>query len=505
MKHSNSLAKNTIYLYIRMLIIMLVSLYTTRIVLDILGVTDYGVYNIVGGVAVSLVFIQNALSSATQRYISYTIGDSEAHSVSQVFSMALNIHALFSLLSILFLETIGLYFVNNVLDIPPDRLYAANVVYQCSIFTFILNLLRIPYNALIISYEKMNLYAIFSIFEAALRLSIVFFLRNISGDKLISYAFLYLATTVIINIIYIYASRTSFKESATYQLEYDKPLFKSMTSFLGWNMVGGFTGMAASEGPNYMANIYYGVEINAGLGIAKQVSNAVYSLSSNFQTAFNPRIVKLYASGNYTELFELINRTSVMSFYLIIVFAIPFIFCCDKILEIWLVDVPTYSAEFCILIMVSQIISSISSPLWMAAHAIGNIRRYQTWVSIFNILQLPIVYVILESNVMPYWIILSSVVTSISLLIYRILYLKRKINFPTLNFIRLLLVRCFIPCLISIIIVSVASEYLGNSMQGTIILVLISTIVIGLLFISMGVDSMQRKYILDLIFKRRSY
>ena len=505
MRNSNSLAKNTIYLYVRMLIIMLVSLYTTRIVLEILGVTDYGVYNIVGGVAVSLVFIQNALSSATQRYISYAIGDSEEQSVSQVFSMAVNIHALFSLLSILILESIGLYFVNNVLDIPQNRLFAANVVYQCTILTFILNLLRIPYNALIISYEKMNLYAIFSIFEAILRLSIVFFLRDISGDKLIGYALLYLATTVIINVIYIYASRTSFKESSTYKLEYNKPLFKSMTSFLGWNMVGGFTGMAASEGPNYLANIYHGVEINAGLGIAKQVSNAVYSLSSNFQTAFNPRIVKLYASGNYISLFELINRASIMSFYLIIVFALPFIFCCDTILEIWLVDVPIYSAEFCILIMISQIISSISSPLWMAAHAIGSIRRYQTWVSIFNILQLPIVYMILESNLLPYWIILSSIFTSTSLLIYRILYLKRKINFPVLQYLRLLFVRCFIPCFISTIIVSVISDHLGDSIQDTIILVLISTIVIGFLFICMGVDSEQRKHIFSLILKRRSY
>lgn len=430
---NNRILKNTVMLYIRMAVIMLVSLYTSRVVLDTLGIQDYGIYNIVGGVVISLSFISNSLVSSTQRFISYEIGLKEKGDVSKVFSVSLNIHFIYLIIILVLFETIGLYLLNNVLSIPDDRLYAANFVYQFSVFTFCSNLLRIPYNAMIISFEEMRIYAILSIVEALLRLFVVFILV-LFPDKLIAYGILTFVVTMISNLCYVVYCRVKFRQECSYKYANNPTLFRQMIGFSGWNLVGGATGIAVNEGPNYFMNIFLGVTVNASMGIAKQVSAAVYTFASNFQTAFNPMIVKTYAQGDYNYLCNLIIKTSQLSYYLLLIFAIPIIIFSTDIFQLWLVEVPEYAVSFSILLIISQLISALGSPMWMSVHAVGNIRNYQLTISFVNLLILPISWYLLSSGYHPNYVLAALILLNILILGYRIWYLNRRISFPLIKY-----------------------------------------------------------------------
>ena len=442
------IAKNTAMLYVRMIVIMLVTLYTTRVVLNVLGETDYGIYNIVGSVVVSMVFIQNALMSATQRFLSYEMGLAEKGNVGKVFSSSLNIHLKFLIVIIFVLETIGLWFLNYVLNIPSERMIAANIVYQFSVFTFGINLLRLPFNAIIISYESMNIYAVLSIVEAILKLSIVIALKYLYSDKLIIYGLLVFVITFLINMMYISYCRRNYKNETLISLKGDKDIIRKMRGFLGWNLLGGVTGVATHEGPNYFMNYYLGVTVNAAMGIAKQVSSAVYQFTANFQAAFNPQIVKAYASNDKEYLFGLINKTSQLSFYLLFIFALPLFLCADYIFNLWLVDVPEYTVIFCVLMVVSQLIAAISSPLWMVAHATGDIKQYQIVMSIINLMVIPASYVVLRFNYPVYLVLAFQVFLNILVYAYRLWFAKVRIGFPVIPYLKDVVLKCFFLALI---------------------------------------------------------
>lgn len=444
--------KNTIMLYIRMAVIMLVTLYTSRIILNVLGVDDYGIYNIVGSVVVSLSFIQSALNSATLRFISYELGKGQEGSVSKVFSMSLNIQALFLIIILILLETIGVWFLNHVLTIPSERLFAANVAYQFSVLTFCVNILRVPYNAMIISFEKMSIYAILSIVEAFLRLIIVYCLLVLNKDKLISYAILVFAVALLTNCFYIVYCRKLFTDSCKYRYEKDKILFKQMLGFSGWNLVGGITGMATHEGPNYFMNIFLGVRVNAAMGIAKQVGNAIYTFTENFQTAFRPQIVKYYALDEKERLNSLIFNASKISYYLMFIIGFPILISIENILDWWLVDVPEYATEFCVCMLLGYLVNAISSPLWMLAHATGDIKKYQIIISIISLLIIPASVIILMLRMEPYWILAFQVVVNILIFIYRLVFAKEKTGFSISKYI----IGVIIPCaLLTLLIIPI--------------------------------------------------
>lgn len=436
------IALNTVMLYIRMIVIMIVSLYTTRVVLNVLGETDYGIYNIVGSVVVSIVFIQNSLMSATQRFLSYEMGLKEKGNVGKVFNSGMVLHIRFLVIIVVILETVGLWFLNRVLEIPPERMFAANIVYQFSILTFCLNLIRIPYNSIIISYESMNIYAVLSIVEAILRLSIVIALEYLGSDKLILYGILICVLSFFVNTLYIIYCRRNYKKDTQLNLHVDKETIKKMQGFLGWNILGGVTSVAPSEGPNYFMNYYYGVSLNAAMGIAKQVSSAVYQFTANFQTAFNPQIVKAYASDDKEFLFSLINKTSLLSYYLLFIIALPIILCADYIFELWLVNVPQYTVVFCLLMMISQMVGALSSPLWMVAHATGDIKTYQIVLSCINLLIIPASFIILSMGFEPYYILAFQVILSIAVLVYRLWFAKSRTGFPVNEYFKQVVLKC---------------------------------------------------------------
>ncbi len=433
MSHSleqKTIAKNTIFLYVRMIVVMGVTLFTSRVVLDKLGVDDYGIYNIVGSIVVAFVFVQNALISATQRFLSYSKGANDKD-ISSVFSTSMIIHLLILIIVVVILETVGLWFFENVINIPDERKYAASIVYQLSVLTFCFNLLRIPYNALIVSNEKMSIYAYISIIDVVLKMSIAYLLSvSEATDRLIFYGILMTGVTVIISFIYYLYCKIKISFECQLKLIWDKAGIKEQLSFSFWNLFGGVSSIATTEGPNYFINFYLGVRLNAAMGIAKQVSHAVYGFTSSFQTAFNPQIVKAYAAGENDYLFSLIFRTSKLSFLLIYVISVPLIICSKEVLNLWLTVVPEYTQIFCVLMLVAQLLAAISSPFWMAAHALGNIKNYQLIISLFNFFMIPISWLVLALRYEPYWILAFQSVLNLVILIYRVQYLKTKIGFP---------------------------------------------------------------------------
>jgi len=488
------LAKNTVMLYIRMILIMLVSLYTTRVVLNVLGETDYGIYNIVGSVVVSMIFIQHSLMSATQRFLSYEMGLKDQGNVSVVFSSSLNLHLKFILIILFLLETVGLWFLNTILDIPSDRLFAANIVYQFSILTFCLNMIRIPYNAIIISYENMNIYAAVSIVEAILKLSIVIALKYLYSDKLIAYGILVFVVTLMINALYIGYCRRKYQVDTQTNFKGDKEVIKKLRGFLGWNLLGGLTGVATNEGPNYFMNYFLGVTVNAAMGIAKQVSGAVYSFATSFQNAFNPQIVKAYAAKDNEYLYDLINKTSLLSFYLLFLFAFPIINSADFIFDLWLVDVPQYTIVFCVLIILSQFVATLSSPLWMVAHATGDIKVYQIVMSFLSLLIIPVSYAVLVLHYPPYFILIFQIFLNIAVFIYRLFFARAKIGLSIRSFFRTVIFKCIYLSSIIIPIPLVLSRYAVSFWQNCLV-IMTSFVISAIVFYFVGLDKETKQVI----------
>lgn len=492
------IAKNTVMLYLRMMVLMIVSLYTTRVVLNVLGETNYGIYNIVGSVVVSMVFIQNSLMSATQRFLSYEMGLKGKGDVAKVFSSSLNLHLKFFGFILLFLETFGLWFLNKVLDIPEDRTFAANIVYQLSIFTFCLNLIRIPYNAIIVSYENMNIFAALSIAEAFLKLSIVIALKSLLFDKLIAYGIMIFVITFIINELYIKYCRKYYREDTVFNIHGDKEVIKKLRGFLGWNMLGGVTGVATNEGPNYFMNCYLGVSVNAAMGIAKQVSGAVYQFASNFQVAFNPQIVKAYASHDRDYLFGLINKTSALSFALLFIFAFPIILCSDFIFHLWLVEVPEYTVVFSVIIIIGQLISALAGPLWMVAHATGDIKKYQIFISCILLMIVPASFIILELGMAPYYVLIFQVFLQIIVYIYRLWYVKAHVDFPVKPYLHEVVMKSFGMVLI-ICPIPIFLSYHAVGFFQNIVVVLTSMGISCAVFFFLGLDKGTRERVAGFI------
>jgi O-antigen/teichoic acid export membrane protein len=297
-ENNKRIAKNTLLLYARTLVIMFISLYTSRVILNVLGVGDFGIYNVVGGIVAMFSLINGSLTSATQRFLNFELGKKNTAKLKRIFSVSISIHAILALIVLIFGESIGLWFLNTRMNIALERMTAANWVYQCSLITFCVNLISIPYNATIIAHEKMNVFAYISILDALLQLIIVFLLPWILFDKLIIYAILMLFISVIIRIIYGQYCNKQFQE-CKFVFCKDKSLYKEMTSFAGWTFIGSSSAVLMRQGVNILINIFHGVTVNAARGIATQVEQAVNSFISNFMMAMNPPITKSYASGEH--------------------------------------------------------------------------------------------------------------------------------------------------------------------------------------------------------------
>jgi len=390
--NNKRIAKNTVLLYIRTFVILLVSLYTSRVVLQALGVDDYGIYNVVGGFVAMFSLLSGALSNAISRYITFELGKGDKDRLKYVFSTSVTVQIILALVIIVVAEIVGVWFLNVKMNVPEGRMTAANWVFQCSLLTFSINLISIPYNACIIAHEKMNAFAYVSILEAVLKLGAVLMLFVIGFDRLIVYAILLVIVATLIRLIYgIYCGRHF--EECHYHFSLDKPLIKEMTSLAGWNMLGASGGILNSHGVNLLMNLFFGVTVNAARGLAVQVNGAVTQFVNSFTTAVNPQITKSYAKGESEYMFNLVMMSSKYSFFLMILLAAPLIAETPFILQLWLKTVPDYTVLFVRLTLITSLLSTLSSSLYTLALATGNVKKYQIVVGSLSLSCFFITYV----------------------------------------------------------------------------------------------------------------
>lgn len=504
MSTSKTIVKNTAFLYIRMFLIVGVTLYTSRVVLEQLGVSDYGLYGLVGGIVAMLGFFRGAMANATRRYLSFDIGMGDQEKLKKTFSATLTIHIGLAVLGLILAETIGLWYVKNKMIFPQDRMYAALVVYQFSVATFLVNIIQVPYDALIQAREKMKIYAIVSMIEAVLKLAAVFLLVFVGGDKLITYAVLTFLVAVLIRFIYQVYCRRRFEESK-YIFEFDRGYFKELLSYSGWNLFGNVASLARSQGNNVVLNLFFGTAVNAAYSLALQVQSAVQMFVNNFQLAINPQIVKTYAQKDYNKNFQLICQGSKLSFFLLYIIVLPIWFNIDFVLQLWLKGIPEYTTVFVQLVLVYILIECISGPLMVAAQATGKIKWYQIVVGTLIFLNLPISYFMLKfADMPPYGVFVIMLVFSMITLLFRVVFLSQMIAFSMRRF----SMRVLAPIAL-VIIVSVLSIYLilpfvkGENAIITSIFQIVTIAILNFFFIAfIGINSAERRFIKGVFFER---
>ena len=452
-ENNKRIAKNTLMLYIRMFFIMIVSLYTSRVTLQYLGVVDYGIYNVVAGIVTMMNIFNSAMSVSTTRYLTFELGKEEFCRLKQVFSTCFSIYVLLSLLFLVIAETIGLWFLNNRLIIPSERMVAANWIYQFAIISCINTIMANPFNAVLIARERMDIYAYISILEVILKLLIVYVLLIVPLDRLVVYGCLYMLMALFITMIYRLYCIKHYPESR-YSFFWEKTLFMQLLSYSWWNLFGAVSGIAKGQGLNMLLNIFFTPSVNAARGIAYQINTNVMHFFTNFYTAVRPQITKYYAQDDLENMFKLVFRSSKFSFYLIFLLSLPIIIETPLIVTLWLGQLPEYVVEFTRLIVFISAIDSMSSPLMTSCHATGKIRLYQFVVGTLVILNLPISYILLKYfGGEPISVFEVSLCISFVALFVR-LYIVRYLipTFPVWKYIKdVLLKTVYVVCLSSII------------------------------------------------------
>lgn len=433
--NSKRIAKNTLLLYFRMIILMLVSLYTSRVILDALGEADYGIYNVVGGMVSMFSVLSGTLSGAISRFITYELGKGNKKRLNKIFSTSVNIQLLMAVLVFLSCEIIGVWFLNTKMNIPDGRMEAANWVLHFSIASFAVNLVSLPYNATIIAHEQMGVFAYISILEAALKLLIAYFIYISPIDKLILYGILILGVSLVIRIIYGFYCGRHFEE-AKYRFVIDRSLLKEMAGFASWNLFGNTAYMLNTQGVNMLINVYFGVTCNAARAITVQVNTAVMHFVNNFMTAINPQITKSYAAGDYGYMAKLICRSSKYSFFIMYLFVVPMLLEAEGILGIWLKEVPADTAVFMRLVLFSTLVQLLGNPLYTGIMATGKIKRYQVEVTMVGCMVFPFSWIAYELGAPAYMTYVIFAIIYFLLNFIRLATLKRQMDFPVWMYVR---------------------------------------------------------------------
>ena len=403
MSDNRRIAKNTLFLYFRMFLIIGISLYTSRVIFAVLGVEDFGLYNVVGGIIAMFSVLNGIISSSTSRFLTYELGKNNIQRLTNVFSASFFSHVFISIVILVLAETVGLWFINTQLVIPEDRLNAANWVYQFSILAAMISFTQSPYSALIISHERMNIYAYMSIIEVVLKLLIVYVLVISSFDKLKLYSVLMFVVTTIIALIYRIYCIKHYKESRL-RIVKNKALYKQLISYSGRNLIGAIVVLLQGQGINILLNVFFGPIINAARAISYQVQGAIIQFSNNFFTAVKPQIVKLYAQNNIEEMMKLMYQSSYFSFYLLFLIILPLILEMQYVLNLWLKNVPAYTVSFTILILLNQLIVCLKNPRMAIFEAMGKIKRANIFVGLTMITIFPISYLLLKLGFSPIWV-----------------------------------------------------------------------------------------------------
>ncbi len=391
------IAKNTLFLYLRTFVAMAIGLYTSRKILEVLGVDNFGILNVVGGIIGMIAFLNNSMSVATQRFLTYELGKGDRDSFRRVFSMCVLTHMGIAAIALLLGETIGLWFVNTHLNIPDDRMTAANVVYQISVISAVLGILQTPYNAAIVSYERMHVYAYVGLGESIAKLIIVFLLLLSDGDRLIVYSLMFFGVQTTSLIIYRVYCLRNFADCRM-RMAFDKGSFKNILSFTGWNMFGTVAWILKDNGSGVLLNIFGGTAVNAARGIASTLSNASNTLVGGFQSAVNPQLTKNFAAANREATCRLLCRSSKVSYILMLIVMLPLFLECPFVLDLWLVDVPEHTVLFARIVLVESLFGTLQGPMITSLMATGNIKWYQIVVGGILLLNIPIAYLLLQNG-----------------------------------------------------------------------------------------------------------
>lgn len=451
-ENNKRIAKNTLFMYFRMGITMLVQLYTSRIVLNSLGVDDYGIYNVVGSVIVAFSFISGPLGTATQRFYNFELGKNNKQGVNSIFNHSLFIYLILSLILFIIIEIAGIWFINNKMQLPASRLEAAMWAFHLSVLGFVFSLIKIPFESLIVAHEKMDFYAYVSIADVLLKLLNAFSLLYIAIDKLKLYSVNQLVITIIILCCVIYFCKKQFKYIHIKQT-YDKVVFKQFLSFSGWSLFGSVASMTANQGLNILLNAFFGVAINAAMGIATQINAAINQFVNNFQIAFRPQIIKSYAANEMESLHKLIFNTSKYSYLLLLGLICPIVMNIDFILRIWLKNVPTYTSEFAIFMLIYALLETLSAPMWMTVQATGKIRNYQLVISSLISMNIIVSYVLLKIGYPPSTVLITKCFLDVFYLITRLYFMRSMIQFSIRQYIKEVLSRIGVITIICVFVI----------------------------------------------------
>lgn len=497
-ENTKRIAKNTLMLYVRMLFSMLVSLYTSRVVLQALGVEDYGIYNVVGGVVAMFSLLSGSLSAAVSRFLTFELGRKDLERLKKVFSSALCVHALLALVVFILSETIGLWFLNYKMNIPAERMIAANWVFQFSLFSFLLGLFSVPYNASIISHERMGIFAFVGIGDTILQLCIVLLIAygGINADKLILYSGLLVLKGLLFQLFYFYYCRKSFEE-CRFRLVLDKPLLKDMTGFAGWNFIGASSAILRDQGGNILLNLFYGPALNAARGIANQVNSALGAFVGNFMVALNPQITKSYAAAEYDYTFSLIFKGARFSFYLLLWLALPVLLNTQYILSIWLNVVPKHAVFFVQLVLIFSMCEAISNPLVTVMLATGKIRNYQIIVGGLQMMNFPLSYLFLEMGFLPEVVVMIAIVLSLICLVARLIMLRGMIQLPVSRFLHNVCGKILLVTVFSVSIPLLVRWKLPANLYGLIISSIICLIWTAVILFIFGCSVSERRFLRD--------
>ena len=460
--NNKRIAKNTLLLYIRMLFLMLVSLYTSRVILNALGVEDYGIYNVVGGMVTMFSVLSGSLSSAISRFITFELGTGNIERLKSIFSSSVTIQAGIALIIVVLAETVGLWFLNEKMVIPENRMEAANWCYQFSILTFAINLISVPYNAAIIAHERMSAFAYISILEALGKLTVAWCIVINPIDRLVFFAAMVAMIACVIRAVYTWYCKRHFEE-CSYHFIYDHDLLKQMFGFAGWNFIGASSAVMRDQGGNIILNVFFGPAVNAAQAIAIKVSTVVNSFVQNFMVAINPQITKSYANGNNDYMFKLIFKGARYSFYILLLLCVPVILNTHYLLVLWLKLVPEHAVLFVQLILVFAMSESISYPLVTAMLATGRIRNYQIVVGGLQMMNLPIAYLCLALGAIPESVVMVSIVISQCCLAARLYMLRSMIGLNVRGYLRGVYLNVVIVTLLSSLFPFMLSFYLEET------------------------------------------
>ena len=494
-QNNKRIAKNTVFLYIRMLILMFVSLYTSRVVLSALGVEDYGIYNVVGGIITLFTFVNGGMISATQRYLTFEIGKGNLRQMNKVFSTSLLIHVIVAVIVVALGETIGLWFLYEKLVIPAERMYAAFWVYQCSIVACVVNIMSVPYNATIVAHEKMSAFAYISILEAILKLAIVYLLYITPWSKLISYSVLILSVQFIIRYIYARYCKKHFAE-AQYHHQIDKSLLKEMTSFAGWSLTTSIAYVLSSQGLNMMLNIFFGPVVNAARAIAVQIQGTVRQFVNSVQMAINPQITKNYASSQLTTMHLLMSRCARFSYFLLYLLSLPLLIETEYILSIWLTEVPVNTVIFTRLILILTLLYPFSNPLIIANQATGKVKNYEIVSGVILLSLLPLSYIALRLGAPAFFVYIINIFLELLTLVFRLFLIRKDINMSLTFYLKSAVLPAVITTIASCPLPLLLFHHVNDDLWGFICVICVSIFSVLISVAFLGVTKNERNVLI---------